>query len=118
MTKAQTPVQDDKIDTPVLIYVLYLSAVFIPLFTALIGMIWAYIEKAHAPEWLQTHYEFMIHTFWKGFLFMVVGILLSVVFIGYLVLLCALVWWAVRCIKGVQLLRKKEAVPDPKTWLF
>lgn len=107
----------DKIDTPLLIYILYFAALIIGI-TAVIGLVWAYMEKNNASEWLQTHYVFLIHTFWKGLLYFVVGMILSIIYVGFLVLIGLVIWWIIRCIKGVQLLRKHEPVSDPTGWLI
>ena len=104
-------------DTAQLIYILYLSSLLLGV-TAFIGLIWAYLSKKDAPDWLQTHYVFLIHTFWKGVLYGVVGVVLSVVLIGFLVLLFAAAWWVIRCIKGLQALSRKEPIKDPRRWLF
>jgi len=47
-----------------------------------------------------------------------IGVLLLAVFVGILVLLAVLVWYIVRCIKGMNYLEKGQAHPDPITWLF
>lgn len=101
---------------PTIIYVLFLSNIIIP-FTGLIGVIMAYINKDDG-SFLDTHYQFQIRTFWIGLLYVVVGILLSVIFIGYLILLFTVVWIIVRCAKGLKHLGKKEPMPDPTSWLF
>ena len=51
---------------PTLISVLYLATYF-TVFTALVGVILAYVWKRHAPqEWERTHYRYLIRTFWLG----------------------------------------------------
>ncbi len=62
------------------IYVLYLLALVSGV-TALIGVIVAYVYKDDAPEWLRTHYELQIRTFWMGLLVGAVGVALSWVLI-------------------------------------
>ncbi len=104
-------------DTAQLIYILYLAAVVLGV-TSLIGVVWAYVSRKEAPEWLQTHYTFMIHTFWKAGLYFVVSLLLTVVLIGFLGMLFTAIWWIVRCIKGLQALNRKEPIADPTGWLF
>lgn len=104
-------------DTAQLIYILYLASVVLGI-TAVVGVIWAYLSKAAAPDWLQTHYVFLIHTFWKGLLYFVISFILTVVLIGFLGMLFTAVWWIVRCIKGLQALSKKQPIEDPRGWLF
>ena len=99
-----------------LVYILYLVSVVFGV-TSIIGVIMAYINKDEAPEWLQSHYQFQIRTFWIGLLYGTIGMILTVVLIGWIVLMFALVWLVIRCIKGLQTLRK-EAHPDPASWMF
>ena len=104
-------------DTAQLIYILYLASVLLGI-TAVIGLIMAYLNKASAPEWLKTHYEYLINTFWKGLIYMLISAILTVVMIGFLTALGTVIWWIIRCIKGLQLLNKKQPVPDTASWLF
>lgn len=99
------------------VYVLYLASLLTGV-TALIGLIVAYSLRGQAPEWEQSHYQFLIRTFWIGLLYSVIGTLLTAVLIGFLVLLFVVVWMIVRCIKGLQLAAEQKPVPNPETWLF
>lgn len=99
------------------VYILYLLSLLTGI-TALIGLVVAYALRGQAPEWEQSHYQFLIRTFWIGLLYSVIGMLLTVVLIGFLVLLFVAVWMIVRCIKGLQLAARQEPIPDPQTWWF
>ena len=103
--------------TPRIIYALYLAGIVIP-FVSIIGVVMAYINKDDAPEWLQSHYQFQIRTFWIGFLYVVIGALLSIILIGYLVLLFWVVWIIVRCVKGMKYLDSRQAHPNPTSWML
>ncbi|MGH6933756.1 MAG: DUF4870 family protein [Dongiaceae bacterium] len=100
-----------------LIYILYLAGVIVG-FTALIGIVMSYIYKGEGPEWVQTHYRFQIRTFWIGLLFSVVSGVLTIVLIGWLLLLLALVWFIIRCVKGMRYVSRSESYPNPATWMF
>lgn len=100
-----------------LIYILYLVAVVAGI-TSIVGVIMAYMAKDQAPEWLRSHYRNQIHIFWKGILYSLVGLALTVVLIGLLVLLAAFIWYVVRTIKGMQALSKGEPYPNPDSWGF
>lgn len=104
-------------DTVQLCYILYLSSILIVI-TAPVGLMMAYLNKAGAPEWLQTHYVYIIHTFWKGLLYIVISTILMVVLIGFLLFIAAIAWWIIRCIKGLKLLSKRQPIEDPKGWLL
>lgn len=97
------------------IYVLYLLALVSGI-TAVIGVIVAYVYKDGAPEWLRTHYELQIRTFWMGLLIGVIGGILSMVLIGIPILLALAVWWIIRCVKGIKLLGERAAYPNHRGW--
>jgi uncharacterized membrane protein len=99
------------------IYILYLVSIVVGL-TGLVGVIMAYVYRKDAPDWLRSHYRFQIRTFWIGLLYVVLGMLLTAVFVGFLVLLFWLVWLIIRCVKGMQQLERSEPVSDVETWLW
>ena len=101
------------------IYILYLVALLVGGITALVGVIMAYVYRGSAPAWVQSHYRLQIRTFWISVLGAVVGwILMFAFFIGALVFLALLIWWIVRCVKGMQHVGRREAYPNPETWLW
>ena len=104
-------------DAARIIYILYLIGLATGL-TLVIGVIMAYVNKDEAPEWLRTHYDFQIRTFWIGLLYCVIGGILSIVLIGFLVLLFWAVWLIVRVVKGFKHLEQRQPVPDVTTWMF
>ncbi|MBM0108288.1 hypothetical protein JM946_26455 [Steroidobacter sp. S1-65] len=97
------------------IYVLYLLALINGI-TAIVGVIMAYIYKDGAPQWLRTHYELQIRTFWMGLLIGAVGFLLSWVLIGIPILLALAVWWIVRCVKGLRFVGERAPYPNYLGW--
>lgn len=103
--------------TAQIVYILYLVGLVIGV-TGIIGVVMAYLNRNDAPDWLKTHYQFQIRTFWIGLLYLFIGALLSVILIGYLVLIFWVVWLVVRCVKGLQYLQRNEAHPNPTGWLF
>jgi uncharacterized membrane protein len=100
-----------------LVYILYLVALIVGI-TALIGLVIAYLNRNEAPAAIQTHYQFQIRTFWIGLLFGVIGALTSVIIIGWFILLATVIWWIVRCVKGMQYLGRRQAYPNPTTWMI
>ncbi|NBC49883.1 MAG: hypothetical protein GVY22_18310 [Gammaproteobacteria bacterium] len=99
------------------VYILYLVSIVVGV-TSLIGVIMAYVYQPNSPDWLRSHYRFQIRTFWIGLLYVLVGMLLSTVFIGFLILLFWVVWLIVRCVKGLQQLERSAPVSDVETWLW
>src|SRR5574342_1096277 len=84
------------------VYVLYL-ATFVTGVTALVGVVMAYVYQDDAPDGLKTHFRFQIRTFWLGLVFGLVGALLSLVVVGFLVLVFLAVWLVVRDRKSTRL---------------
>jgi len=104
-------------DTAKIIYILYLVG-FAAGITALIGLVMAYVNRDEAPEWLKTHYQFQIRTFWIGLLYGVLAFVLTFVMIGFLIFLFIAVWLIVRVVKGFKYLERREAVPNYESWMF
>lgn len=98
------------------IYVLYLLALISGGITALVGVIMAYVYRDGAPEWLRTHYELQIRTFWMGLAVGVIGGVLSLVLIGVVVLFALVVWWIVRCVKGLRYVNERAPYPNYLGW--
>lgn len=114
MSEVMLRVEKDKsVDTmsAKIVYGLYLVGLVVGI-TALIGLILAYIKRGDddTPEWLNSHYSFQIRTFWYGLGYLVAGGLLSLIVIGWLVILFWLVWLIVRCIKGFTALDKQQSI--------
>lgn len=111
---------------PAVCYALYLIA-FATGITAVIGLVIAYGQRRTAGPTNESHYTFLIRTFWIGLLLMVaggvvfgVGAILSVILIGFpimglawLIWAGATVWYAVRCIVGLVYLSRGEGYPRP-----
>jgi uncharacterized membrane protein len=100
-----------------IVYYLYLASILVGI-TAIIGVIIAYMNRGAGMDWLDSHYTYQIRTFWIGVLYSLVGLVLTFVIIGFLVLLFVLVWWIVRCIKGLQLAGSRQPVPNVDTWMW
>ncbi|HEY8872087.1 MAG TPA: hypothetical protein VIM52_03585 [Stellaceae bacterium] len=108
-------------DTAKIIYVLYLVGWIIPVIPPIIGLIMAYIHRADAPAWVQSHYQFQIRTFWIGTLFFIIGCVVATFilnFIGWLIFVLTMVWWIIRCVKGLKELLDGAAHVNPATWVW
>lgn len=100
-----------------IIYILYLVGIAVGI-TSIVGVVMAYMNKGDAPEWLESHYRFQIRTFWIGMLYGIIGMVLTTIIVGFLVLLFVLVWWIVRCIKGMRALGDRQPVENVESWMF
>ncbi len=100
-----------------LVYILYFVSFAIGI-TVLVGLIMAYLNRGRAGENIDTHYTWLIRTFWIGLLYGAISFVLAFVLIGFLMMLAVVVWIVIRLVKGLQLLGRGEPIPDTQTWLF
>ena len=100
-----------------IVYILYLAG-FLTVITAIIGVIIAYIKSDTDDPIARSHFQFQIRTFWILLLYVVIGLALTVVGIGVLILLWSLVWSIIRNIKGILALNENKPIADPKSWMF
>lgn len=117
-----------------LVYGLYLLSMFFgPV--ALAGLAIAYEQKKSAPDWVASHYRFQIRTFWISMLFVLVIAFPAFFILGTAVMgltspsglvlgLCGvavigvLLWWIIRCLRGLRLASKDQAILNPASWAF
>ena len=87
--------------------------------SAIIGVVLAYVWKGepHQP-WEETHYTYLIRTFWIGVIASVLGVLTVLIGIGFLILLGVGVWALIRTIMSLINAQKREAMNNPETFLF
>jgi len=114
---AAAPAELTTASTAKWIYIMYMAGLLVPL-VSLIGLIMAYVNKGSAPQWLQTHYQFQIRTFWIGFLYFVVSAILMFVLIGWLTFILTYVWYIIRCVKGLNALNLQQEHPKPTGWML
>jgi uncharacterized membrane protein len=112
-------IEQRTVDTNIakIIYVLYLLGLVSGI-TAVIGVIMAYVYRDDAPDWLKTHYELQIRSFWMVLLYGLIAGLLCLILIGFLLLFLVAVWWVVRCVKGLKYVSENAPYPNPRSWLF
>ena len=105
---------------PLLTAIAMLIGVFSGGITTLVGGIMAYIFRGDTPResWEHSHYSYHIRTFWGSVVGGIVGLVLTLILIGFLILAVVALWIIVRSV--IALLRSNEhkPMPDPDTWLF
>lgn len=70
-------------------------------FTLIVAVVINYVQRREvAGTWLESHFRWQIRTFWYTLLWVVVGLALLVVVIGFFVLMGAALWLLYRAIKG------------------
>lgn len=99
------------------VYALYLAS-FVVGFTSVIGVIIAYVYRGKGPAWLDEHYRYQVRTFWIGLLYASISTLLTLILVGFPMLLALAVWFIVRCVKGFKGLQEKRAPTNVNSWLI
>ena len=131
MSDSTTVIPAESRTMPAVVYALYLIGLTHGL-TVLIGLVIAYANRDAATPKMQSHYTFMIRTFWLsigwfliGAALMGVGIPFSLVLVGIPLVALGVtifasiwIWFAVRCVVGVIHLARDEAYPRPYAWLI
>ena len=101
-------------------YLLYLAGFL--LVPALAGVLLAYSARHRAPAWLQSHYLFLIRTFWIGLAGTAVASALlfsgKLTLVGLVFGLLLIVWLEMRSALGFIRVVKLRAVPRPRSWLL
>lgn len=84
---------------------------FLTAVTFIAGVVVAYIKRGEAETPVASdHYRWQIRTFWFSALWSVLGVILSMVVVGYFVLLANAIWTIYRIAKGwIRLSSGKEA---------
>lgn len=99
------------------IYILYLAGLVIGV-SGIVGIILAYMNRGKAGGFVETHYTWLIRTFWIGLLYALISFMLIFVFIGFILMFAVAVWFIVRCIMGLQSVGRGEAIKNPESWLI
>ncbi len=99
------------------IYILYLASLVIGI-SVLVGIVLAYINRGKAGGFVETHYTWLIRTFWIGLLYALISAVLMLLAIGFVLMFAVAVWFIVRCIIGLQALSRNEPIKNPESWLI
>jgi uncharacterized membrane protein len=86
----------------------------------IVGIILAYVKRGEAAgTWLESHYRWLIRTFWFSLLWGALGAVIFVllliivigVFIGYLIWVATTIWVLYRLVRGYMLFNESKPVP-------
>jgi uncharacterized membrane protein len=92
------------------VYGLYVASVLSAGLAAVVGVIIAHIKRNDARgTWLEAHYAWQIASFWWTLLMALVGLVLTVVKIGWLLLIIAALFFLYRAVKGWIALSRRVA---------
>lgn len=99
-----TPTDADARTLVIIVYGLYLGALFCGGLSGIAGVILAYIKRddARGTIWA-SHFENAIHAFWIWFGLFVVGVLTSWFVVGIFVIIAAFIYFIYRTVKGLLL---------------
>jgi len=100
-----------------LVYILYLCSLLVGV-TALVGVVVAYVYDGEGPDWLRSHYQFQIRTFWIGLLFLAFCLATTAILIGYVLAVGLAIWLIIRTVKGLKYVSRNTPYPNPKSWMF
>jgi uncharacterized membrane protein len=86
----------------------------------IVGIILAYVKRSEATgTWLESHYRWLIRTFWYSLLWGAIGavvfVLLAIIivglFIGYLIWVATTIWVLYRLVRGYMLFNESKPIP-------
>ena len=81
-------------------------------FPAVIGVILNYVKLEDVQgTWLESHFRWLIRTFWWGLLWAVIGIITWLIVIGWFILIADGIWILYRGIKGWLNLNESKPMP-------
>lgn len=101
---------------PTIIGLLYLSSFLLGI-TGLVGLVLAFVWKGESRgSWEETHYTYLINTFWIGLIGSIVGAVLTLLLIGFLILIATAILVIVRTVLSLTAAQRQMAMPDPNTW--
>ena len=102
--------KDDAAKTNALIaYGLMVVGMFTGIFW-IVGAIWAMVKKSDAQgSVFEDHYSNIIKTFWWGLGLSILGALLSVIVVGYFLLLAVWIWSIYKVVKGLAKITSNKA---------
>lgn len=81
------------------VYILYIIGFFTGL-SAILGVAFAYFNRDSASLLERSHFNYQISIFWKGLLMFIIGLILTPILIGYVVILFWMVWTILKIAKG------------------
>ena len=103
---------------PTIVSLLYLAS-FVTGITGLVGIVLAHVWSGEAQEpWMESHYTYLIRTFWIGLIMSLIAGGLTIVIIGVFLLPLIAIWVGVRSVMSLVKAQRHEPMPDPQTMAF
>lgn len=79
--------------------------------TSLIGLIVNYMRRDGYDGFFDTHHTWMIRSFWWAILWCVVGLVTTIVLIGWAILFLVWLWYVYRHVRGLLAFLDGRAMP-------
>lgn len=106
------------LDLLLISYIAYALSFFTG-FSALVGLIIAYVKRPEVVgTWRESHYTWLIRTFWIGLVGAFISSILIFVAIGVLLMGLLAIWLVIRLVKGWMAYSKEQPIADPESYLF
>ncbi|GGF45840.1 hypothetical protein GCM10007301_01660 [Azorhizobium oxalatiphilum] len=94
-------------------YILYVVGFFVGI-TMLVGLIVAYVKRGDAAGTIyESHFTWLIRTFWIGLLLSVIGLITSFILIGIPILIATGIWSIYRVVKGFLAFNDRKPIAAP-----
>lgn len=106
---------------PTIIALLYLGS-FVTGVSAIVGLVLAYVWQGEPHDaWMDSHYRYLIRTFWMGIAWAIVAGIGSIVTLGILAFVLfplVSIWFIIRCVKLLLAAQRRAAMANVETWLI
>ena len=114
--KSSNPASGFELNNPTIISLLYLAS-FVVGGTGIIGVVLAFVWRSEPKAaWEESHYQYLINTFWIGLIGSIAGVLLMIVLIGFLLLAATAILVIVRSVLCLINAQKHAPMPNPGSW--
>jgi len=118
MTMITTDRQTEPRTWAIVVWGLYIASYFTFAITMIVGLIIAYMKRDELADTpFASHMTSAIRTFWISLILGIVGVVLSIVGIGIILLIALAVWQLFRIIRGMIRAIDSKPVDDPTGWL-
>ncbi|MBW7835873.1 MAG: hypothetical protein H3C28_04485 [Sphingomonadales bacterium] len=106
------------VDLLLVAYIAYLIGLISGGLGSLVGVVIAYLKRDdEVGTWRESHYIWLIRTFWIGLFYAAIGFLTLIILIGKIILFATVVWFIVRLIKGWVAYGKEMPIDNAESWL-
>lgn len=117
-TNASGPELARSVDLLLVTYAAYLIGL-VTLLGGIVGIVIAYLKRPEVVgTWRESHYTWLIRTFWIGLLFAVIGFATMWILIGFVIFFAIYVWFIIRLIKGWMAYSNEQPIRNPEDWFF